>query len=346
MRGRLQRLFAVSAVSISFMKALVLGVAGHIGNAVARELLVRGHRVTGVGRRPRAQANNLRGLSIRYIRADIDCSDQLDASVSGHDAVIDAAAPYPIAIATKDGPEAARILGDATGRTNRILRATRRHRVRLAFVSSFGTLPQRRAGLDRVATSLIPKLHPYFAVKNALEEAMLAAVARGQPVVILNPTGCLGPWDQKPRARCYVPALLSGEVPAAIYQMVNVIDVRDVAIAIVNALEQERYGGPFPLIGHNISNEILFRWICEMGGVHPPRFTALSGAAVIATYLSEVGLRTIGVEPPLPALVAMLTYMHGYMAPSDAQIDLGVTLRPLSRTLLETIEWYRTIGYC
>jgi hypothetical protein len=67
---------------------------------------------------------------------------------------------------------------------------------------------------------------------------------------------------------------------------------------------------------------------------------------VIATYLSELTLGAMGVEPPLPALIAMLTYMHGYLAPSAAQIDLGLALRPLSRTLLETIEWYRTISYC
>jgi nucleoside-diphosphate-sugar epimerase len=128
--------------------------------------------------------------------------------------------------------------------------------------------------------------------------------------------------------------------------MLNVIDVRDVAIGVVSALEAEHYGTAIPLIGHNISNEILFRWICEIGTVPPPPLSVPSGAAVIATYLSEISLRAIGVEAPLPALIAMLTYMHSYLAPSVAQIDLGLALRPLSRTLLDTIEWYRSIGYC
>jgi nucleoside-diphosphate-sugar epimerase len=328
------------------MNTLVLGASGHIGNAVARELLARGHRVTGVGRRPRTQAANLRGLPLRYIRGDLDTTADLASWLRGCDAVVDAAAPYPVALPRAGEPDAAQILRDAARRTERILRAARRHRVRLAFVSSFGTLPQRRVGLDRWATALIQKLHPYFAVKTVIEDAMLAAARDGQPVVVLNPTGCLGPWDQKPRHRCFVPALLTGEIPAATDQMLNVIDVRDVAIGVVSALEAEHYGTAIPLIGHNISNEILFRWICEIGTVPPPPLSVPSGAAVIATYLSEISLRAIGVEAPLPALIAMLTYMHSYLAPSVAQIDLGLALRPLSRTLLDTIEWYRSIGYC
>jgi len=325
------------------MKVLVLGVTGHIGSAVTRELLARGHAVTGVARQPRARAN-LAGLPVSYVRGDLDHQANLDSWVSGHDAVVDAAAPYPVALPR--ATSSAALVRDATTRTRRLLSAARRHRAPVAYVSSFGTLPQRRVGLDRWATNLIQRLHPYFAIKSAIENAMIEAACDGQPLVIVNPTGCLGPWDLKPRERCFVPALLRGEMPAATDQMLNVIDVRDVAIGLVNALEGEVYGAPIALVGHNISNENLFRWICEIGGVKPPPFTATSSAAVITTYLSEVTLGAIGVEPPLPALIAMLTYIHGYLPPSIAQVDLGLVPRPLSRTLLETIEWYRAIGYC
>lgn len=327
------------------MNVLVLGVSGHVGNAVARELLHRGHRVTGLSRRGRLR-ENLDGLAIRYIRGDIDTAQRLDSWVGGHDAVVDAAAPYPIALPDEGAAGTAGILRDARRRTRSLLRAVRKHRARLVYVSSFGTLAQSRTDLDRIATDLIQRLHPYFAVKRQVESDVLAAAREGHPVAVVNPTGCLGPWDCKDRKRCFVPALLCGEMPAATDQMLNVIDVRDVAIGVVSALEQERYGEPIPLTGHNISNEGLFRWICEIGEVRPPRLVGSSGAAVIATYLTEISLRALRVETPLPALIAMLTYMHGYLAPSAAQVELGVALRPLSATLLDTISWYRRIGYC
>jgi dihydroflavonol-4-reductase len=242
--------------------------------------------------------------------------------------------------------ESAELVRHAVARTRRILRAARRHRVPVVHVSSFGTLPQRRNGMDRLATGAMQQLHPYFAVKNATESTMLEAARLGQPIVVVNPTGCLGPWDSKARERCFVPALLRREIPAATDQMLNVIDVRDVAIGLVNAMEREIYGEPIALVGHNISNEVLFRWICEFGDVRPPPLTTPSGAAVVTTYFSELALGAVGLKPPLPALVAMLTYMHGYLTPSPRQTELGLVLRPLSRTLLETIDWYRAIGYC
>jgi dihydroflavonol-4-reductase len=327
------------------VKALVLGVTGHVGNAVAREFLARGYGVTGLSRRGRSRAN-LEGLALNYVRGDIDSASSMEAWVRGQEVVVDAAAPYPVALPEDGAAGAARILDHARRRTRKLLRAVGKHHARLVYVSSFGTLPQSRTDLDRIATALMQRSHPYFAVKRQVEGDVLEAARDGLPVVVVNPTGCLGPWDYKDRKRCFVPALLRGEMPAATDQMLNVIDVRDVAIGIVNAIEQKRYGEPIPLSGHNISNEGLFRWICEVGGVRAPRVVGSSGAAVVASYLTEISLRALHVETPLPALIAMLTYMHDYLAPSAAQVDLGVELRPLSQTLLDSIEWYRSIGYC
>jgi dihydroflavonol-4-reductase len=327
------------------MNVLVLGVTGHIGNAVSRELLSRGHQVTGVSRGGRPSWN-LTDVRIRHIRGDIGDGKRLDSWLKGHDAIVDAAAPYPIALAHHREATLSTLLRDIDRRTRALLKATRRRGVCLVCVSSFSTLPQRRFGIDQIATGLMRQLHPYFAVKERIEDTMLAAAAVGQPVIVVNPTGCLGPWDMKERNRCFVPALLRGEIPSSTDQMLNVIDVRDAAVGVVAALEARRSGEPIALIGHNISNDILFRWICEIGGVKAPPIISPASAGVIATYLTEMTLGAFDIETPLPALIAMLTYMHGYLTPSVAQVELGVLLRPLSATLLDTIEWYRSIGYC
>src|SRR6266478_7646220 len=77
------------------MDVVVLGATGHIGNAVVRELLSRrGHTVTCTGRRS-APPSNLARLPVRYAPGDQDQPGQIDAWVSGHQVVVDAAAPYP-----------------------------------------------------------------------------------------------------------------------------------------------------------------------------------------------------------------------------------------------------------
>src|SRR5262245_36270736 len=77
------------------MNVLVLGATGHIGSAIVRECLSQGWEVTAVSRR-REPPLNLNELPIHYLSGDIDTPGQIDIWTSGHDVVIDAAAPYPL----------------------------------------------------------------------------------------------------------------------------------------------------------------------------------------------------------------------------------------------------------
>jgi nucleoside-diphosphate-sugar epimerase len=329
------------------VKALVLGASGHIGNAVTRELIARGYEVSAIGRRPLPPVN-LSGLAVRYLARDLDDLDTpgaLDYAVAGQDIVVDAAAPYP-SLLLPPAESGAEAIDHARRRTQMLLDAVRRQHARLAYVSSFTTLPDRVSGFERIQRQWIRGLHPYFAVKGLIETEILAAARSGLPAVVVNPTLCIGPWDIKARELCFVPRLLCGEAPVTVAHLINVIDVRDTAAGLVAALEAEHYGEPIPLTGHNLSVEALYTWLCEIGGVAPPRLVAPITLAVIATFWSEIALGTLGLRPPLPALAPMLTMLHDSFDPGRVQSELGVTPRSLSSTLADAIEWYRRIGYC
>jgi dihydroflavonol-4-reductase len=227
-----------------------------------------------------------------------------------------------------------------------LIDAVRRQQARLAYVSTFATLGDRSTGFERIQREWIRRLHPYFAVKERIEGEIRAAARKGLTAVIVNPTLCIGPWDIKARDLCFVPRLLGGEAPASVAHSINVIDVRDVAAGLVTALERERWGEPILLAGHNISVEALYTWICEIGGVMPPRIVAPITLGMIATYWSELALGAIGLAPPLPALAPMLTMLHDSFEPSRIQSELGIVPRSLSGTLRDAIDWYRQIGYC
>ncbi len=325
------------------MLALVIGASGHLGNAIVRELLARGVAVTAIARRP-APAANLDGLALRYAAGDSEEPDQLDAWIAGHDLVIDAAAPYPDMLAAT--AEIDRLRERARRRMTTLIDAVRRHRARLLFVSSFATLADRSRGLERLQRGLVRRAHPYFAIKAEMESIVIAAARAGTPAAVINPTLCLGPWDLKPRPRCFVPRLLAGEAPAAIAHLVNVVDVRDVARVAIGALEAERWGEPIAVVGHNLSLQALIEWICELGGAAPPRLVAPAALGVAAAWWSEAAFGAIGRPAPAPALAAMLTVMHDAVDPGPAQLDLGGAPRPLSVTLADAIAWYRAIGYC
>ncbi|MFZ0678992.1 NAD-dependent epimerase/dehydratase family protein [Candidatus Binatus sp.] len=323
------------------MKVLVLGATGHIGNATVRELLRRRYKVTATGR-SRYPGPNLAGLPITYSPGNLNAPGQIEAWVSGHDIVVDAAAPYPVQLAITRRDD---FLADASERTRRLLRAVRHEGARLAYVSSFTTLKRRQGRVDEWPLELMSKLHPYFAVKELIEAEVLEAAARGLEVVIVNPTMCLGPWDLHERSLCLIPRLLGREIPVSMQQMLNVIDVRDVAKGLVRMLESGKYGRPTLLSGHNISAPTLYSWICEIGGVEPPSLSLPPLPGALSAYLGELLLGVGGFEMPI-ALAAMLVNSHEWQPPCEALMELRIVPRPLYETLLDSIEWYRSIGYC
>lgn len=324
------------------MNALVLGATGHLGNALTRELLARGWEVTATSRRD-IRARNLVGLPVRFRTGDACRPGQLHEWIRGHELVVDAAAPYHLRLGLgAQGLEAVRL---AENRMETLLASVARHGACLAYVSSFTTLARPRPLLDAVQADALRQLHPYFEMKRVMECRVRVAARNGLRAVIVNPTICLGPWDLKPPPFCLIPLALQGRLPATTGHAVNVIDVRDVASATVTAVVQDRFGDPIELSGHNTTVDGLVAAVCRLGGTRPPRLSTSAHLSAFVSYGNEV-LSSFGLSPvDYPSLGMLALLEQRWRAPGRMQRDLGVRLLPLSRTLAESIDWYRAIGY-
>jgi dihydroflavonol-4-reductase len=327
------------------MKVLVLGASGHIGNAILRAFLDRGCDVTACSRRS-ARPANLLGLPVNFQSGNSDTRGQLHEWVAGHDIVVDAAAPYPLDVFSPVDRSETEPIAYAERRTRRLLEAVARHQALLLYVSSFVTLAHPRTPAQKMQAQLLRLAHPYFDVKELIEAQILASRRDGVRAVIINPTYCLGPWDLHERRICTIPLLLAGEIPSSITQLLNVIDVRDVAAGALAAMDAQRYGSPLLLSGHDISTHELYRLICEIGGVQAPRYSAPAPLALTGAYLMELALGVIGQKTLLPSGGMMMATAFDYLDRRTVPRDLSVTPRPLIETLADAITWYRRIGYC
>jgi dihydroflavonol-4-reductase len=327
------------------MKAIVIGATGHIGNAVVRALLDQGLEVTATSRKS-APGYNLAGLPVHFARGDSAVPGQFDAWISGHEIVVDAAAPYPLSVLRGARDPNSDPVSEAVRRTRDLLKAVFKYNARLVSIGSFATISSQRRGFDAVQYGMMRRAHPYFAVKEAIEKETIDAARNGIKAILLNPTMCIGPWDMRSREFCIVPRLLAGEVPAMTNQILNLMDVRDVADATIAALKAKKFGEPIPLSGHNISVEMLFSWICEIGRVRPPRTCVPTSLAVAGSYWAELALTLLGQSTPMPSLFLMLASALDCPTRDRRQVELGIAPRPLYGTILDAIDWYRRIGYC
>jgi dihydroflavonol-4-reductase len=327
------------------MKALVIGASGHVGNSIVRALLDRKWEVTACGRRPRPPVN-LAGLPLTYLSGDASTPGQLERWIEGHDLVVDGAAPYPMSLIFPGSTPQPDPFITAEMRTRQLLEATLKHNAVLAYVGSFVTLVSPQTTAQRARARMIELTLPYFEVKRLIESQVLEAARRGLRSVIINPTYCLGPWDLHDRRICTIPLLLSGEIPGAVTQLLNVIDVRDVATALMAAIDRKLYGKPLLLTGHNIATNDLYNLVCQLGGVAAPRITAPSNLAMMAMYGAEVLFSALGQQTPVISGGLMMAAAFDYLVPDQTMPTLGVTPRPLPETIADAIGWYRRIGYC
>jgi dihydroflavonol-4-reductase len=326
------------------MKVLVLGGTGHLGNAIVRALLERQFEVTATGRRD-TPPPNLADLPVRYLPGDADIAGQFDKWVTGHELVIDAAAPYPLT-AFLSMPNTEPPIFYAERRTRRLVDSLLKHNARLGYIGTCFTLARPRTSEQRFQVKMMRLMHPYLEVKELIESRILDATRHGLRAVIVNPTLCLGPWDIRAPHLCAIPMLLRGYVPATTSQMLNVIDVRDMAAALLAAVSAERYGEPLLVSAHNISNRDLYSIICELGGVPKPRASVAPSVAFGGTFLAEAASATVGAATTGLSGMIMLASSFDYLPHVNAIEALGIEPRPLSATITDAIHWYRQIGYC
>ena len=240
--------------------AVVTGVSGYLGLHVARTLLERGYDVRGTirsGSKESAVKKSLAAESERLSFAVCDLtSDEGWAEVfQGVDALIHVASPF-ILREPKDEQE---YLRPAVDGTLRVMRFARDAGVANAVVTSTyltmaGHMFSGTFGPDDHTPMDDSSINAYIRSKVAAEEALwdfVASEASDMSVCTIHPGAILGPPLGSDTAGTSVSTLrgmITGSVPGIPPISAPMVDVRDVALAHVAALENPSTNGQrFPV---------------------------------------------------------------------------------------------------
>ncbi len=327
------------------MKTTVTGASGHIGSALVRELLARGHCVRVLVRR---DSRGLEGLPVERAEGDLGDGESLCRAFSGSEVVFHAAGRISV-----ERSNSARLFETNVEGTRHVIAACEACKVRrLVHFSSIEALSHEPSG---PAPHEAPEdwqlvdgssRDPYSASKAEGERAVRRAIEGGLNAVILYPTGVIGPFDFKPSmmGRAIL-ALARGEFPALVPGGFDWVDVRDVAQAAVTAAERAPAGSRYLLGGRWASLAELAGLVCATVGSRRPRIVVptilgLAWAPIAAAAARLTGTTALFTSYTLRTLAGSHQVSH-----ECAARDLGYSPRDLEQTIRDACRWLAENGF-
>ena len=326
------------------MNVLVTGATGFVGANVARRLVAEGHRVR-VLARPASSLTALEGCAVEVVRGDVLELDSVARAIQGCAQVFHLAADYRLW--AKDPSEIYRNNVDGT---RNMLEACVQARVeRVVYTSSVGTLGVPRdgsLGTETTQVSIHDMIGSYKRSKFLAERVAEEYVARGLPVVIVNPSNPIGPWEVRPTptGQLILDYLLR-RMFATLDTGLNLVHVADVARGHLLAAQRGHVGEKYILGCYNLSLTEIFRILESVTGIRAPRVRMPHALIYVVALVNEGVARATGRPPRVPLSGVRMARKHMYFSAAKAVRELGLPQTPVEPALREAVDWFVAHGY-
>jgi dihydroflavonol-4-reductase len=322
------------------VRALVTGATGFVGSAVARRLLRDGHRVR-VLARAGSDRRNLQGLDVEVVEGDLTKPSTLLPACEGCDALFHVAADYRLW-----APDPSELYRSNVDGTRAILEAAKRVGVpRIVYTSSVATLgipKDGTPGSETTPVSVDDMIGHYKRSKFLAEEEARKFAADGLPIVIVNPSTPIGPYDIKPTPTGRVVRdAMAGKVPAYVDTGLNIVHVDDVAEGHWLAFERGVVGERYVLGGFDMSLREVLTEIADIAGRSPPKIRLPHAVVMPIAYVSEAWARLTGMNPIATVEEVRMSKKRMFFTSEKARRELGYTARPARLALEDAVRWFR-----
>ncbi|NLV99151.1 MAG: NAD-dependent epimerase/dehydratase family protein [Clostridiaceae bacterium] len=321
---------------------LVSGASGHLGNTVVRKLLQKGENVRCLimeAERPEA----LQGLNCEIYTADITLPWTLPAVFSGledKDIIILHLASM-ISIASKDDPRMTKT--NVEGTQNMLDMAGKYNARRFLYCSSVHAIPERKfnAPISEVDSFNADWVQGAYArTKATATEKVLQAGREGMDVVVVHPSGIIGPNDY-----------LHGRLVQVLLDFTNrrlntlvkggydMVDVRDVADGLIAAAEKGRSGETYILSNEIHSISELCEIAAKYSGRKPIRQLAPFKLVKLLAPFFEFWGKLTKKRPLFTPYALYSLESNSNFSNEKARRELGFSPRPFEETVADTMAF-------
>ncbi len=325
-------------------KTLVTGGTGFVGRAVVVELLADGRQVRVLARRPDHPA--LAGLPVEVALGDLTRPESLPPALAGCSRLFHVAADYRLWV-----PDPAAMYAVNVDGTRHLLRAAAAAGVeRVVYTSTVGALGNPGNGVpgaEDTPVTLADMVGHYKRSKFLAEQVALEFAAQGLPVVVVNPSTPVGPWDYRPTPTGQmIVDFLCGRMPAYLDTGLNLVHVRDVARGHLLAADRGRPGEKYILGCQDLTLSDILRLLGDISGRPAPRVRLPYYPILCLAGVSEFWATWISGRPPrIPLTAVRMARKKMFFDPSKAVRELGLPQTPVRQALSDAVDWFAAHGY-
>jgi nucleoside-diphosphate-sugar epimerase len=319
------------------MKAFVTGGTGFIGSRVIKRLRDRGDDVVALVRTP-GKATALVDQGVELIEGDLSSEDAIKRGIDGADAVFHIGAVYKVGIPKKEQPP----LWDANvNGTERILDAAEAAGVqKIVYVSTGNVFGDTKGEVvdETYERDLDDGFLSYYdETKFRAHELVKERIAKGAPIVIVQPGVVYGPGDHSEIGNL-IDQLATGKLKMRMFPKAgyNFVFVEDVADGIVLAYDKGAVGESYLLGGQLGTMDDLYNTTAEALGKKPPKMAMPVGMAKASAPLGPVIGPLMGFPPNMRELVKTSDVTITFRD-DKARSQLGYNGRPLAAGIPETV---------
>lgn len=322
---------------------VVTGATGHIGNVLTRELLARGERVRAIIP-PFEDTTSLEGLEVEKVEGDVQNVNSLIQAFRGADVVYHLAAVISILAGKTKLLYQVNVMG-----TRNVVEACLKSRVpRLIYTSSIHARAEPPLGtiIDETMPFAPDRITDKYGKSKALATLeALKGVKQGLDVVVVCPTGVIGPYDFRPSemgqlftdfARRKLNAYIDGAY--------DFVDVRDVVMGHILACEKGQAGESYILSGERITVAELMLVLEELTGVKAPPYKIPFWLARVMVMFAPLYYRLTRAKPRFTSDSLRILRSNSFISSKKARRQLGYSPRPIRESIADTIQWFKETG--
>lgn len=328
---------------------LVTGANGFLGATLVKKLIERGERVKAFVR-PETDLTALEGLPqdrMLLSVGNILSEGSVYRALTNVDRVYHTAANFKL---WDKNPQS--IIDPSVIGTQHVLRSCKARGVQKVVVTSSVAVLGTTQGDEMDETHELNLSDPeaYVLAKVKADEVVTEAIEAGQAIVNVLPGTMAGPGDRKPtpngqtllRYLKHSPSLRFPTVPGGL----NIVDVEDVALGHILAMEKGVAGERYILGGDNLTFSQIFETLADITGLAEPAKPSSPGLVRLVGSLWELAARFRGGDPVVTSRIARdYVGANVWVTSEKAETQLGYQHRSAREALARSVRWFLDNGY-